>query len=114
MHAWPSEFIWVHSADEAVFLGLSFIQLFKVLSLRQSGLGLFQRHQSGGDFPQSGHDFFVFRLDQPGRPVSQLFNPLKGQLNQGKTIVYFFQAIFNGYSGHAVPPQRMNLLNFFF
>src|SRR5271166_4259913 len=62
---------------------------------------------AGSDLAQGGHGELVARLDERDRALHELARAVRGQDNQGKTVVFALEAIFDGDAGHGQSLIRM-------
>src|SRR6187402_1222028 len=88
-------------------------RLRSVIELRVAFLNVFAHgfigrtvpvHFALGDFTQRDDGRFVLGIDQRRLTLHELTGAARGQHHQGKTVVFFFQAIFNGNASHSEYP----------
>jgi hypothetical protein len=63
---------------------------------------------AGGDLPQSGHGRFVFRVYERCGALHELPRSMCRQDDQGETVLFTLETIFNGYTGHALLQTERN------
>src|SRR5690242_15118943 len=83
-------------------LALIFLRLVDLLDPLLDGIGArsIEVNLPGRDLAQAGNVRTVRAPDERGRALHDLTSATRGENDEGKTVVFTFEAIFDGYTSH--------------